>query len=338
MEKILSVCIPSYNMEKYLRRNLDSFLVPECLDALELIVVNDGSKDRTLEIANEYKAKYPDTVVVIDKANGHYGSCVNAALKIATGKYFRIVDADDWVDSEALKEVVRVMSNIDADVVYTRFSTFYEATKTCVQNKDIADAQWKRTISLNDIKVTSFVKMHQISYKLTHLKEIEYTQTEGICYTDVEYVFKPLSCAKSIYFCDVSLYQYFMGRDDQSVSPLNAVKNFMHFHKVFDSVYSYIPTISPNASCELLRWIYVKSLVTMLVELLFATCMKNKEWNKILKDTFYRLEKDGVDITTFLEIKFKGMGWVNWWYRGGIISNVKLCLLFTALKIRKYLK
>ena len=114
MSKVLSVCVPSYNMEKYLNRCIDSFLVPEVLDRLELIIVNDGSTDKTLSIANDYKARYPQTIVVIDKPNGHYGSCVNASLKVATGKYFRIVDADDWVDSKAMVEFVHALIFIEA--------------------------------------------------------------------------------------------------------------------------------------------------------------------------------------------------------------------------------
>ena len=98
----MSICIPSYNMEQYLSRCVDSMLVDEVLDQLEIIIVNDGSKDGTLAIANDYKQRYPQSVVVIDKPNGHYGSCINASLKVATGKYFRIVDADDWVDSQWL--------------------------------------------------------------------------------------------------------------------------------------------------------------------------------------------------------------------------------------------
>ena len=94
MEKILTIVIPTYNMQDYLHRCLDSLIVPEeQMKHLEVLVVNDGSKDNSSAIAHEYQNKYPDTFRVIDKDNGHYGSCVNAALKIATGKYFRLVDA-----------------------------------------------------------------------------------------------------------------------------------------------------------------------------------------------------------------------------------------------------
>ena len=126
MSKVLSICIPSYNMEKYLNRCVDSMLVEEVLDQLEIIIVNDGSKDGTLAIANDYKQRYPQSVVVIDKPNGHYGSCINASLKVATGKYFRTVDADDWVDSKALVEFVHTLSKIDVDCVCTKYATRWD--------------------------------------------------------------------------------------------------------------------------------------------------------------------------------------------------------------------
>ena len=100
MDKILTLIIPTYNMELYLRYCLDSLLVDEGMDALEVLVVNDGSRDCSLEIAREYEHKYPQTFKVIDKENGNYGSCVNRGLKEATGKYVKVLDADDSFDTE----------------------------------------------------------------------------------------------------------------------------------------------------------------------------------------------------------------------------------------------
>ncbi len=123
MEKILTIVIPTYNMQDYLRRCLDSLIVPEeQMKHLEVLVVNDGSKDNSSAIAHEYQNKYPDTFRVIDKDNGHYGSCVNAALKIATGKYFRLVDADDWVNTSGLIKLIDLLSVHDEDAVFTKFS------------------------------------------------------------------------------------------------------------------------------------------------------------------------------------------------------------------------
>ncbi len=97
--RLLSVIIPSYNTEIYLARCLDSLLYhSDILKQLDIIVVNDGSKDHTSEIAQEYQAKFPDTITVINKENGGHGSTINAGIKVAQGKYLKVLDSDDWVN------------------------------------------------------------------------------------------------------------------------------------------------------------------------------------------------------------------------------------------------
>lgn len=231
MSKVLSVCVPSYNMEKYLNRCIDSFLVLEVLNQLEIIIVNDGSTDGTLSIANEYKTKYPQSIVVIDKPNGHYGSCVNASLKVATGKYFRIVDADDWVDSDALVVFVKTLENIDVDCVCSKYTVHnFQENKLKTIGIDLPSNE---ILDLNSLSISDkCIQMHNLTYSLRLLHAINYYQTEGVCYTDTEYVYIPLSRSKNMMFIDVSLYQYFYGRDDQSMNRSVMEKNFMHFIKV----------------------------------------------------------------------------------------------------------
>ena len=108
--KLLSIVIPTYNMEKYLSRCLLSIIsVNEDRDDLEVLVVNDGSKDNSLSIANDFQNKYPNIIRVIDKENGNYGSCVNRGIKEASGKYFRILDADDTFSENAVCELLKVL-------------------------------------------------------------------------------------------------------------------------------------------------------------------------------------------------------------------------------------
>ena len=122
MEKILTIVIPTYNMQDYLRRCLDSLIVPEeQMQLLEVLVVNDGSKDNSSAIAHEYQDKYPGTFRVIDKENGNYGSCVNRGLKEATGKYIKILDADDWFDSEQLDLLIEKLGLLDENVAVAKF-------------------------------------------------------------------------------------------------------------------------------------------------------------------------------------------------------------------------
>lgn len=106
MNKLLTVVVPSYNAEKYLRHNLDSLCLEELLGELEIIVVDDGSTDSTAQIADEYAEKFPGTVVPVHKENGGHGSGINTGIRYATGMYFKVIDADDWVDAEDLKNLI----------------------------------------------------------------------------------------------------------------------------------------------------------------------------------------------------------------------------------------
>ena len=124
MQKLLTIVIPTYNMQDYLARCLDSLIIKDddLMSKLEVLVVNDGSKDNSSAIAHEYEAKYPNTFRVIDKENGNYGSCVNRGLKEAAGKYIKVLDADDWFDNSNFEKYLSVLSSIDADLILTDFS------------------------------------------------------------------------------------------------------------------------------------------------------------------------------------------------------------------------
>ena len=111
MNKILSIIVPSYNMEAYLPKCLGSLIIDEqeLLQKLDVIVVNDGSKDRTSEIAHEFETKYPGVFRVVDKTNGHYGSCINAGLAVATGTFIKVLDADDYYLTDIFKDYLAVV-------------------------------------------------------------------------------------------------------------------------------------------------------------------------------------------------------------------------------------
>ena len=119
--KILSIVIPVYNTEKYIERCLGSLLINEIIDDIEIIAVNDGSKDNSITVLNKYKEKYPNSIVIIDKENGGHGSTINVALNIATGKYFRVIDSDDWVDSKNFLSLIENLKRQDVDLVVTNY-------------------------------------------------------------------------------------------------------------------------------------------------------------------------------------------------------------------------
>ena len=123
IKKILAIGIPSYNGEAYLDRCIPTFIDKDLMDKIEVIIVNDGSKDKTKEIAEKYKKLYPNTVRVINKENGGHGSAVNAALYSTNAKYYKVVDCDDWVETKELKKLVNFLEKNDVDLVSSSYET-----------------------------------------------------------------------------------------------------------------------------------------------------------------------------------------------------------------------
>lgn len=215
--KLLTVAVPSYNMEEYLDRCINSLIVDDdaLMSELEIIVVNDGSGDKTSEIAHSYAEKYPDTIKVIDKNNGHYGSCINAAIQVARGKYFRILDADDWFENEILKLFLIKLKSLDVDCVCT---SCYDHIENEVKYVKISGLPYEEVVDLDQIeRFDKYIHMHHISYRTSLLREMKYEQTEGICYTDEEFSYYPLVRSKTIYLIDLPVYHYYIGRVGQSV-------------------------------------------------------------------------------------------------------------------------
>ena len=110
--KYISFAIPCYNSEAYMEKAINSILVGG--EDVEIIVVNDGSKDGTQEIAERYQEKYPTIVKAVEKPNGGHGDAVNCGLEHATGKYFKVVDSDDWVNKEAYHAILDKLLEIIA--------------------------------------------------------------------------------------------------------------------------------------------------------------------------------------------------------------------------------
>ena len=225
--KLLSIIIPTYNMEKYLEKCLNSLLIKENLEKLEILVINDGSKDQSLKIAQQYERQYPQIIRVIDKENGNYGSCINRGLKEATGKYIKILDADDSYDTELLNQYIKEIENQNVDMIVNDF------VLVNLENKEISTPYTysfipKKKISFLEYKDTNNIEklcMHSVAYKRQNLIELNYVQTEGISYTDIEWVFLPLTKVNSIYYFNKSLYRYLIGREGQTMSMDIYIKN-----------------------------------------------------------------------------------------------------------------
>ncbi|WP_051508988.1 glycosyltransferase family 2 protein [Xylanibacter oryzae] len=217
MNKTISIVIPTYNMEKYLDRCLSSLLI-EREDDIEVLIVNDGSKDSSLTIAQKYASMYPSTFIIIDKPNGNYGSCINAALKVATGKYIKILDADDAFNSSNFNLMVGVLANIDVDMILTDFVRVYGVGKDEIESFNLQKDSVLNFTEITNNRDVAKIMMHSVTYKLENLLKIGYKQSEGIFYTDNEWIFLPISTVRKVYYIKKPIYLYTLNREGQSVN------------------------------------------------------------------------------------------------------------------------
>ncbi|MDL2300843.1 glycosyltransferase family 2 protein [Lachnospiraceae bacterium OttesenSCG-928-D06] len=223
--KLLSIAIPCYNSEAYMRNCIES-LLPGGED-VEILIVNDGStKDRTAEIADEYAEKYPTIVKAIHKENGGHGSAVNAGIKQARGLYFKVVDSDDWVKGDAYKEILDKLRELagGASALDMLISNFvYE--KEGEQRKKVM--HYRRILPRDQIftwedcgRFTKghYILMHSVIFRTQLLRDCGMKLPEHTFYVDNIYVFEPLPYVKNMYYLDVNFYRYYIGREDQSVN------------------------------------------------------------------------------------------------------------------------
>lgn len=222
--KLLSIAIPSYNSEGYLSKCIES-LLPGAND-VEILVVNDGSKDRTSEIGHEYEAKYPGIVRVIDKENGGHGSAVNAGIDNATGLFFKVVDSDDWVKESAYLAILEKLREFagSKDVLDMLISNFVYEKEGAEKKKvmRMGHALPKDRLFGWD-EVGHFIKgqyilMHSVIFRTKLLKECGIRLPEHTFYVDNIFVYEPLPFVKNMYYMDVNFYRYYIGREDQSVN------------------------------------------------------------------------------------------------------------------------
>lgn len=250
MEKILSVCIPTYNMEALLSRCLNSFIIShEYMSMLDVLIVNDGSTDGSSEIAHKYAKLYPDTFSVIDKANGNYGSCINTALKVARGKYFKICDADDWFENKHLINFIDFLMLAKADIIFSAYMKCYDdSTKNKLTEipYDLINKQQNiDNIDWDSPSISHIRTMHCMATNTEILRKNNYTQTEGISYTDTEFVYYSCLYATSCSFFDNYIYCYYLGREGQTMSNTSIIRSYQNFYMVANKLLSNYTSLEP---------------------------------------------------------------------------------------------
>ena len=274
MAKILTVVVPTYNMEQYLDECLHSLITEKSDELLEVIIVNDGSTDRSSQIAHTFSDRYPQTFRVIDKPNGHYGSCVNAGLSVATGKYIKVLDADDKFNTADLNDYLSYLTTCDSDMVITDWC---KATIKCKPYRYRTYPEYHgKTFKIEELAPQGKfrgVMMHAITYRTQMLRDIDYHQPEGVCYTDDVWRFTPLSAVRTVSFADKNIYCYRTGREGQSMDHSVMMRNARHYlvvanHKL-DIWEQVKDKVSPEVHAQMARQLVYNEGYTLKFGLIY---------------------------------------------------------------------
>lgn len=228
--KYLTITVPCYNSEKYLERCLDSLVIGGT--DVEIIVVDDGSTDGTGEIAETYAKQFPEMIKVIHKQNGGHGSGVNTGLELAAGKYFKVVDSDDWLEAGAYRELLEQIRIWDRVEQY-RETEIMPDLIICNYTYNHTDEGTERTINYRNVfpqrkactweemktfRPSQYLIMHALVYRTAVLKKSGVVLPEHTYYVDNIFAYYPLPYVETLYYMDINLYQYYLGREDQSVN------------------------------------------------------------------------------------------------------------------------
>ena len=309
--KYISFAIPCYNSQDYMAHAIESILPGG--DEVEIIIVNDGSKDKTSQIAHEYMDKYPDIIKVIDKENGGHGDAVNAGLANASGKYFKVVDSDDWVDEEALHKILMLLRHLEEDneqidmlisnYVYEKAGVTH---KKCIHYRNVLPQdEVFRWDDIGNFRLDQYILMHSVIYRTDMLKLSQMRLPKHTFYVDNIYVYYPLPHVRKIYYLDVDFYRYFIGREDQSVNEkvmIARVDQQIFVTKTMIDMYQLKKVTSKKLRQYMINYL----AIMMTVSSILLIRSKEKENLEKKKELWLYLKKR--DMKTYIKIRYGILG------------------------------
>lgn len=310
--KLLSIAIPCYNSEAYMEKCIESLLKGG--EEVEILVVNDGSSDRTAEIADTYAEKYPTIIKAIHQENGGHGEAVNAGIRNATGLYFKVVDSDDWVNEEAYKQILKKLEELTRgpqtlDMLISNF--VYE--KQGASRKKVM--QYRRCLPVNEIfgwdsvhmSKGKYLLMHSIIYRTKLLHECGLELPKHTFYVDNIFVYQPLPHVKNMYYLDVNFYRYFIGRSDQSVNEQVMIGRIDQQLRVTKLMLGYYDvTKIPNRKLKHYMTSYLEIMMTICSVLAIKSGTEENMEKK--KELWESLKKQNLALWLRLRFGFLGQG------------------------------
>ncbi len=271
--KLLSFAVPCYNSEAYMEKCIES-LLPGGKD-VEILIVDDGSSDRTAEIADAYAAQYPDIIQAIHQPNGGHGAAVNTGLKHASGVYFKVVDSDDWLDRGSyLRVLKRLRTLIKLNTLPDMFLANYVYEKEGSKHKAVMRQKGfpkEKMFSWDDVGHLfkgHYILMHSVIYRTQMLHDCGLQLPEHTFYVDNIYVYKPLPYVKNMYYMDVDLYRYYIGREDQSVNEQTMIRRIDQQIRVNKIMFTDVNLLAvKDRKCRRYMFNYLEIVTTITVTL-----------------------------------------------------------------------
>ena len=260
MNKVLSVVIPSYNVEQYLEQTLQSFLDKEILNEIEVLIVDDGSQDATAAIGKKYEQLYPESFRLISKENGGHGSTINRGIEECTGKYFKVVDGDDWVNTEDFVKLISELEKCDSEYVFTNYYEYYDDIN---EKKPVNFNRYEngKCYKFSDITDIHNIPMHALVIRTDVLQNNNIRLDEKCFYVDAEYIAFPVPYVNSIKYFDLYIYMYRLNLSTQSVSVTGYQKHIEDHIRVTLHLIDFYNEYSSSPEMEEDKRAYLKKLV-----------------------------------------------------------------------------
>lgn len=278
--KYITFAVPSYNSEDYLRRCVDTLLTGG--KDVEIIIINDGSVDGTGAIADEYSMIYPDIVKVVHQENKGHGGAVNAGIDRASGRYFKVVDSDDWLDEDALQQILGQIKyweaeNTEVDLIVSNYiyDHLYENKQHTVRYRNVFNhgiiCGWN---DIGNFNPSQYLIMHALMYNTRILRTSGIVLPQHTFYVDNLFACQPLPYVERICYLDVDLYHYFLGREDQSVNESVMMKRIDQQLKVTKMLFDVTDMDAvkyPRLASYLVRNISIMMAISSIHLLLIGT-------------------------------------------------------------------
>ncbi|MBR1844207.1 MAG: glycosyltransferase family 2 protein [Lachnospiraceae bacterium] len=311
--KYISFIIPCYNSSKYMKKCIDSIL-PLGKD-VEILIVDDGSnKDNTLEIAKKYEEKYPDICRAIHKKNGGHGDALNVGIKRAKGLFTKVVDSDDWIGKAEGKKLLATIKQLEqkkanVDLFVTNF--IYDKVGVLRKKKMTYHIALPRNkvIEWDDMRfwpLGSYMLMHGLCYRTSVLIQSKLELPKHTFYVDNIYAYKPLVYVKKLYYLDVNLYHYFIGRNDQSVNEEVMIGRLDQQYRV-TKIMLYDVDLKKVKSMKLFHYMTSYMSVIMAITTVFSLLSKDKHWLEEKDKLWGELKKKNKNLYNELMYSFLGL-------------------------------